>query len=115
MDATTTPETPDRPFLTFAEAGATIARSASYVRTLLQRLPGAPTAIVLRCPTTDGSTGRAHRLVDRDEWFAWVRDQREAAVGRGEPMAGTAVAFEPVPTLPAILLPPSQRRNRGAR
>jgi hypothetical protein len=115
MDATTTPEAHDRPFLTLAEAGATIGRSAAYVQRLLQRLPGAPTVIVLRCPTGDGSPGRAVRLVDRDEWFDWVRAQREPAVHCGGPVLQKTLPREPVPVLPDALLPPSKRRGWGVR
>jgi len=115
MDATTTIETSDRPFLTLTEAGVTIGRSPGYVRSLLQRLPGAPAVITLRCPTADGSPGRAHRIVDRDEWFAWVRAQREVAVAREETALGVPGAFTAMALLPSALLPPSKRRTRGAR
>ncbi len=115
MDATTTPEAHDRPFLTLAEAGTTIGRGKAYVQQLRQRLPGAPTLIVLRCPTADGSPGRAVRLVDRDEWFAWVRAQREPAVARSGPVLRSTTERDAVPLLPDALLPASKRRDRGAR
>ena len=101
----------DRPFLTMAEAGAMVGRSAEWVRRTLRCTPGAPAPIVLRSPGDVHGERRRHELVDRQEWVGWVRAQTERVVDLD---AGPAIA-QPRPTLPAGLRPASQRRTRRAR
>lgn len=95
---------PLRIFISLDEAGAMVQRSARWVERhlVLNARNGAPALVVV---PSCGSSGRAAgKLVDRNDWLAWVRSWAYTC-----PRSGSGRMDRP--SVPLALLSPSKRQR----
>ena len=111
------PRHPQSPYLTMAQAGAWMGRTANWTKRLLTQTPGAPALVGIPAPGSTREDGPRTWLVRADEFeefletYRYCRDRRDRAA-RDPELGAPGVVTHPDPgILPTSSVPRNPSRH----